>query len=924
MASSPNTIVSYPDAAQPLDGTEAYAAWQNGGQKQVTGYQLAQFLLDGIGTPTEASAVAADLSQQLAAMSAGQAQVAAAIQNSLPSSVAAGGTLPYEVTGISGGIGTGTGGTPGEYALDVTGGPSGHQAFVMIGADGKVASYRNANPGISTSNAAPVYSFNVPGLTGATVPTATIGAIPNGRVFSAPSADGTVVLGWGNNAGILSSAPFGGTQLSIYLKGSIDGFISGGNFGDVHTKISDTSGTGFAWSGRDALSQQPATTIDLTNSANYQILSTSTTNLATRYTVSVASGNLQIAIVSGAPLIAGPADTTKPSLGRVVRGAAKATVSNSIIQAMVGLQFTTVAPVPGAAIAAMDSGTVIIGLRGNGTTVAYTPTGTAASGVTIAGSSSTPFNVGDTVTMQFQPTSSTAGTFTVFINGSVAQTFTVTGLPANPYVGLACRLFTAGDTYQYSQIKTFAPSLDLTKRTYLDPNNAGTPIGTEANPWTSLADVVQDYTIDTSRRDLELTLKGGIYRGQIVMPSRLWRNIRIRSSQGQKCQIYASEQVTSGWTQVTGTNIWYQPHKFGTALNTNIPGGGLIDVSAGASQAMGRTGSYTVPWKLYQRLGPNTAFTDALVVPGSMWMITSAQTNGAQTIPAASVLVRAWGDADPNTLTFERSLYNAAIDITFGTDTDWNDCQVDLAGIEVRYAYVKGVNIERARARLLNMIARATSVGYGLQLNQCDAFVDWCFSEGCAGDGLNMAGGGFANGTSPAWPGGPAPSVTIRNSDFFGFVNLPNIVGDCISNHSGQYLAIESTRMKAGGKCGLAAVDHFRMTDSYAEDCWDTGVELLLGNNASATAEISGGRIVGCNRGIALDVGTSTGVTGVINARDVWLEDNVSSSINTFTSAAQPIVVNARDCRTYGAVPANGHVKTNGGTINVITSAALA
>lgn len=222
MATSPNTLVSYPDAVPPLDGSEALAAWQNGGQKQILVSMLAQFMLAGLGTPTEQAAISAGLSQQLAALSLAQAQTAAAIQNSLPAPVVSGGQLPYEVSAISGGIGTGSGGTPGEYALGITGGPAGHQAFVTIGPDGKVASYRLANRGLSNSSSVPVYSFStVPGLTGATLPAATVSTIAAGRVFSAPSVDGTQVLGWGNNAGALASAPFGGAQLALPTSSAI-------------------------------------------------------------------------------------------------------------------------------------------------------------------------------------------------------------------------------------------------------------------------------------------------------------------------------------------------------------------------------------------------------------------------------------------------------------------------------------------------------------------------------------------------------------------------------------------------------------------------------------------------------------------------------------------------------------------------------
>lgn len=168
---------------------------------------------------TASDRVQAGNSSTSAAVSAGGASAAAAIKNILASSVSAGGTLPFEVTGISGGIGTGSGGTAGTYNGGVSGGPPGFQWSYTIDGTGKLASYTIINPGISTSNTAPTLSIpsGAAGgnIAGATAPTATVGTIPSNRYFYAPSGDGSKLLAWGNNAGTLASAPFGGTQVGI-------------------------------------------------------------------------------------------------------------------------------------------------------------------------------------------------------------------------------------------------------------------------------------------------------------------------------------------------------------------------------------------------------------------------------------------------------------------------------------------------------------------------------------------------------------------------------------------------------------------------------------------------------------------------------------------------------------------------------------
>lgn len=160
------------------------------------------------------SASAAAVSAAGAAVSAAQAMAGLGIQNVLATTPAA---LPYEVTGISGGVGTGSGGTAGTYAGGVSGGPSGFQWTYTIDGTGKLASYAIINPGISTSNTAPTLSLPSGGLTGATVPTAAVGTIPVNRIFAAPTADGNYLGAWGNSAGSLATAPFSSTQTKLPL-----------------------------------------------------------------------------------------------------------------------------------------------------------------------------------------------------------------------------------------------------------------------------------------------------------------------------------------------------------------------------------------------------------------------------------------------------------------------------------------------------------------------------------------------------------------------------------------------------------------------------------------------------------------------------------------------------------------------------------
>ena len=168
----------------------------------------------GLSASSSATAIAQAI---VAGLAAQQAQAAAGIINILTAAPVA---LPYEVTAISGGVGTGSGGTPGTYIGGATtAAPQGFQWSYTIDATGKLAlPIVILNPGIAVTNSVPTLAFATgTGLTGATVPTATVAAIPVNRTFYAPSSDGNSLLAWGNNGGALASSPFGATQASIPL-----------------------------------------------------------------------------------------------------------------------------------------------------------------------------------------------------------------------------------------------------------------------------------------------------------------------------------------------------------------------------------------------------------------------------------------------------------------------------------------------------------------------------------------------------------------------------------------------------------------------------------------------------------------------------------------------------------------------------------
>lgn len=176
------------------------------------------------------SATAASGSAALASASALTAlQAAVAAQGSvhtLTTSVSTGGALPYEVSAIT--LGTaGSGATvAGEFPLTVAGGPAGHSANIIV-SGGSITGVRIVTRGLSTSNTAPTYTLpTIAGLTGATAPTATVSALPDGRVFFAPSSDGLQKLGWQSSAGVIAPWTVGGTQYAEYVKAGVDAAVA--------------------------------------------------------------------------------------------------------------------------------------------------------------------------------------------------------------------------------------------------------------------------------------------------------------------------------------------------------------------------------------------------------------------------------------------------------------------------------------------------------------------------------------------------------------------------------------------------------------------------------------------------------------------------------------------------------------------------
>lgn len=237
-----------------FDSADAQAYTTSAAASAATATTQAGIATTGAATATTQAGVATTGATTATAQASNALQAALTAQGFSNTLSAAASALPYEVTGISGGIGTGTGGMNGTYVGGVSGGPAGFQWTYTIAA-GALSSYTITNPGLATTNAVPTLSLPLGSLTAPTIPTATVGTIPVSRVFLAPSTDATQILAWTNSAAALASYPVGITQFSYATSGLItstfkSASVAGGEYaltfgkagGPIMAGITDTTG----------------------------------------------------------------------------------------------------------------------------------------------------------------------------------------------------------------------------------------------------------------------------------------------------------------------------------------------------------------------------------------------------------------------------------------------------------------------------------------------------------------------------------------------------------------------------------------------------------------------------------------------------------------------------------------------------------
>jgi hypothetical protein len=183
---------------------------------------------------TAAGAAQVSLATTQATASGNSAMAAAASAASvgfLNAVKATGDAPPYTITSVTGGIGTGVGGTPGTYKLILANPTTGGEVWGTVGSDGKVSAYPSdkIKGGLSAGSVSTTATWpSAAGFTTApTAPTIAVGQLQNGQTFTALTSDNQKVLLWQVAAGVLAPVNDGsGSQMAWPLPSFITSQIS--------------------------------------------------------------------------------------------------------------------------------------------------------------------------------------------------------------------------------------------------------------------------------------------------------------------------------------------------------------------------------------------------------------------------------------------------------------------------------------------------------------------------------------------------------------------------------------------------------------------------------------------------------------------------------------------------------------------------
>ena len=800
----------------------------------------------------------------------------------------------------------GSGGTNGTFALSFSGGnfaanPSG--TFTVSG--GALTSVTITGPGlyVGASPTAPTAVLSASaGLTGASVVLTPGYLVTAGEYYWTDATDTDFWALFQNVADAATEVSPAETLPKNY------GPFDGGTLGQIPSKASGADGD-ITYESRPDLSNQPTESLDLSSNSNRQLLvDNGLSNPTARATASVVGGKQRATLAIAANISLSCATSERPVLGQGYR--AGMTVITNITPAQigqwaVGLIFRGAAPAPGAAIANDTSGNPCLVLRYSSDVQALVFSagtgGTAAPGVTITNELN-PLAVDPLVPVEmfFTPTNATGTTGDAVWrqNGAIVASCSVSGLPANSYIGVVCRFAGAiGNVVEFEPLQTYSGSLDVPLVIYGDPTAGTGGTGTEADPYGTSDEILAAINADTARRTVKLILVGGgVWEDfSLSMPSWL-RELHVEGSLDERTTLRGSVEIaasSANWTNISG-NFWR------TANPADAIGiGGLLQV--GRSQDFGLNGLFTSPNSLYARQAPNFTYSDLL--PGEMTAHFTGTYDGM-------LIVRCWDDDDPNDYAWRLATKSYVIGVA--ADGTGQMPILRLRNLDIEAAYSYGLQAEFAEMDVDGCNFRDIMVGNGLDAKDCCGTVKNGVSE------ANYADCVHANDSTLTGDDEDLPTLEFHNfharGAFSYLLNGLSTSADAWSNHQGNQWRLYGCSGSSSGKDGISSSGLAKLYDFEAFDNTGTGVLLYTetGVTVTRTLDMIGGQSWGNSNGAQLTGSTLIAEVGRFNVIGAYFYDNVTTHLQVFGEAAADLAMTATNC-SYTGTPSQGATKVSAG-----------
>lgn len=560
--------------------------------------------------------------------------------------------------------------------------------------------------------------------------------------------------------------------------------------------------------------------VDFADTNQFEIINTAISNPSTRYNWSTVDGNLVVNQTAFNLLLIGFLTNYTGIENRSF--SCRYTATDTQSSSGFGICFN---PSGGSVIDPTDHVSII--WRNNGLVVAYRQDGaTVVPSLTAPGAGSgtvidetvprVTWGNGDVLSMTLVlDADGTTGTFTTFRNGDLAATFRVVGLPVG-YIGAVGRNTIA-------TTMTIGPVLiskvqQAPKRIYINPNVGASSIGTEANPFQSIADGL--LYVNESGRRLDMVLKEGVYAVGADVQTNRYDRVSIVGDQGKRPIIRPGTLLTSGWGLVGGSaKVYARQHVFAGTSGSTSGSGAFLDITNSDG-----------PWGFvfYTRLSPllseaaGKAALEALATDVGGYYVSAA---------TGTAYIKAVGDVDPNSLEIFRSEWPAGINLMPAPERLAGMTEIYIAGIDIELAYGHGILAGRVRGLIEDCTIKGTAVLNGISPNMMTGEIANCRAWHCWNDGINHTVTLDFAAPNPA----PERIAQLRVVD----CEMTDMeIGDGLSNHPSQDVTIIGGTYARNGKCGIVPVANATIIGAKVYGNATEGIGVLATNDPGASSAL--------------------------------------------------------------------------------------